>query len=97
MSINWEKVNEYQDIIYEKAEGIAKVTINRPEVRNAFTPVTVQEMYNAFSDAREDQNIGVVLLTGAGPPRTASTLSAPAVIKRSAEKPDTSVTTGFHA
>jgi len=67
MSINWEKVNEYQDIIYEKAEGIAKVTINRPEVRNAFTPVTVQEMYNAFSDAREDQNIGVVLLTGAGP------------------------------
>lgn len=67
MSLDWKKVKDYQDIIYEKADGIAKVTINRPEVRNAFTPMTVQEMYNAFSDAREDQEIGVVLLTGAGP------------------------------
>jgi naphthoate synthase len=67
MSFNWKKVKEYQDIIYEKQEGIAKITINRPEVRNAFRPETVIEMYDAFSDAREDPTIGVILLTGAGP------------------------------
>ncbi len=67
MAVHWEIVKEYQDIIYEKWDGIAKVTINRPEVRNAFRPETVKEMYNAFSDAREDGKIGVVLLTGAGP------------------------------
>jgi naphthoate synthase len=63
----WKKVKDYNDIIYEKMDGIAKITINRPEVRNAFRPETVIEMYDAFSDAREDQTIGVVLLTGAGP------------------------------
>ncbi len=67
MSFNWKKAKEYQDIIYEKMDGIAKVTINRPEVRNAFRPETVIEMYDAFADAREDQEIGVVLLTGYGP------------------------------
>jgi naphthoate synthase len=67
MSMKWKKANNYKDIIYEKMDGIAKITINRPEVRNAFRPETVIEMYNAFSDAREDQNIGVILLTGAGP------------------------------
>lgn len=67
MAFKWNKVKEYQDIIYEKMNGIAKVTINRPEVRNAFRPETVIEMYDAFADAREDQEIGVVLLTGAGP------------------------------
>ncbi|HPI37884.1 MAG TPA: 1,4-dihydroxy-2-naphthoyl-CoA synthase [Ignavibacteriaceae bacterium] len=67
MAFKWNKVKEYQDIIYEKMDGIAKVTINRPEVRNAFRPETVIEMYDAFADAREDQEIGVVLLTGAGP------------------------------
>jgi len=67
MNLNWQKVKDYQDIIYEKMDGIAKVTINRPEVRNAFRPETIIEMYDAFSDAREDQNIGVVLLTGYGP------------------------------
>ena len=67
MSSKWIKVNNYTDIIYEKLDGIAKVTINRPEVRNAFRPETVIEMYDAFSDAREDQRIGVILLTGAGP------------------------------
>lgn len=67
MSFNWKKAKEYQDIIYEKMDGIAKVTINRPEVRNAFRPETVIEMYDAFADAREDQDIGVVLLTGYGP------------------------------
>lgn len=67
MSYNWIKAKEYKDIIYEKMDGIAKVTINRPEVRNAFRPETVSEMHDAFLDAREDQNIGVVLLTGKGP------------------------------
>ena len=65
--MNWTKVKDYQDVVYEKAEGIAKVTINRPEKRNAFRPRTVSEMYEAFLDAREDASIGVVLLTGAGP------------------------------
>jgi naphthoate synthase len=67
MKFNWVKAKEYTDIIYEKMDGIARITINRPEVRNAFRPETVIEMYNAFSDAREDQSIGVVLLTGYGP------------------------------
>ena len=65
--MNWNSVKEYEDIIYEKSDGIAKVTINRPHRRNAFTPTTVFEMYDAFSDAREDPSVGVVLLTGAGP------------------------------
>lgn len=67
MKIEWKIAKEYQDIIYEKFDGIAKITINRPEVRNAFRPETVSEMYDAFSNAREDQSIGVVLLTGKGP------------------------------
>ncbi|MCH2154444.1 MAG: 1,4-dihydroxy-2-naphthoyl-CoA synthase [Opitutales bacterium] len=66
-TITWERVGDFEDIIYEKAEGIAKVTINRPHRRNAFTPDTVMEMYQAFTDAREDTSVGVVLLTGAGP------------------------------
>jgi naphthoate synthase len=67
MSSKWIKAGNYMDIIYEKQDGIAKITLNRPEVRNAFRPETVTEMFNAFSDAREDQSIGVILLTGAGP------------------------------
>jgi naphthoate synthase len=67
MSYKWKKVSDYKDIIYEKMDGIAKITINRPETRNAFRPETVIEMYDAFTDAREDQSIGVVLLTGYGP------------------------------
>ncbi|HET54085.1 MAG TPA: 1,4-dihydroxy-2-naphthoyl-CoA synthase [Ignavibacteria bacterium] len=67
MSFNWQKVKEYTDIIYEKMDGIAKITINRPEKRNAFRPETVLEMHEAFIDSREDPSIGVILLTGAGP------------------------------
>ena len=67
MSIQWRAAKTYQDILYHKADGIAKITINRPEKRNAFRPRTVAEMHDAFTDAREDQSIGVVLLTGAGP------------------------------
>ena len=67
MSVVWESVKSYEDILYDKCDGIAKVTINRPHKRNAFRPQTVFEMYEAFIDAREDPSIGVVLLTGVGP------------------------------
>ncbi|MES2503577.1 MAG: 1,4-dihydroxy-2-naphthoyl-CoA synthase [Myxococcota bacterium] len=59
-------MHTYTEILFEKAEGIATITINRPEVRNAFTPLTVQEMSHALNDARDDERIGVVVLTGAG-------------------------------
>ena len=67
MNLAWHIAKSYHDILYHKADGVAKVTINRPEKRNAFRPRTVSEMCDAFADAREDQTIGVVLLTGAGP------------------------------
>jgi len=57
--MKWQKVRDFEDIIYEKMDGIAKVTINRPHKRNAFTPDTVMEMIEAFTDAREDPSIGV--------------------------------------
>jgi naphthoate synthase len=66
MVLNWMVERGYEDIRYEKAEGIAKVTICRPEVRNAFRPKTVIEMQRAFTDARNDASIGVVILTGEG-------------------------------
>jgi naphthoate synthase len=63
----FEKLEGYEDILYEKSkEGIAKITINRPQVRNAFRPQTVTEMSRAFADARDDAEVGVVILTGAG-------------------------------
>ena len=67
MNSKWKKAGNYKDIIYAKMDGIAKVTINRPEIRNAFRPETVKEMYDALSNARNDESIGVILLTGAGP------------------------------
>ncbi len=67
MKYNWIEAKEYKDIRYEKMDGIAKITINRPEKRNAFRPETTLELFDAFADAREDGNIGVILLTGAGP------------------------------
>jgi naphthoate synthase len=57
---------KYRDIVYETAEGIAKITINRPEVRNAFRPTTLFELSDAFTAARDDPGIGVIILTGAG-------------------------------
>ncbi len=66
MSIAWREAKTYTDILYHKAEGIAKITINRPEVRNAFRPGTVQEMADALNDARYDESIGVVILCGQG-------------------------------
>jgi naphthoate synthase len=65
-AIEWIAVGRYTDIRYHKAEGIAKITIHRPEVRNAFRPLTVDEMIHALADARNDPAIGVVILTGEG-------------------------------
>jgi len=62
----WESCGTYTDIVYEKIAGIAKITINRPEVRNAFRPKTVMEMIDALHDARYDAQVGVIILTGAG-------------------------------
>jgi len=63
----WTAITKYDDIRYEKTEdGIAKITINRPEVRNAFRPETVKELIDAFNHARDDMSTGVVLLTGEG-------------------------------
>ncbi len=62
----WRRSRDYEDILYDTWDGIAKITINRPEVRNAFRPTTVSEMSSAFEDARDDPKIGVVILTGAG-------------------------------
>ncbi|MES2122011.1 MAG: 1,4-dihydroxy-2-naphthoyl-CoA synthase, partial [Chlamydiota bacterium] len=62
----WQACGSYTDIKYEKSSGIAKITINRPEVRNAFRPLTVQEMSHALNDARDDLEIGVIILTGEG-------------------------------
>lgn len=65
--MNWKTVKEYEDITYKKADGVARIAFNRPEVRNAFRPKTVAELFEAFVDAREDNSIGVVLLSGEGP------------------------------
>lgn len=65
--LDWQMVKEYEDITYHKAEGIARIAFNRPEVRNAFRPKTIDEMTEAVLDAWMDQEIGVVLLTGNGP------------------------------
>jgi naphthoate synthase len=71
VSVTWQPAADYEDIRYELATGehagIAKITINRPEVRNAFRPETVVELIDGFERAREDQSVGVVILTGEGP------------------------------
>lgn len=63
----WHKAGEFTDIVYEKcSDGISKITINRPQVHNAFRPQTVMEMSRALNDARNDANVGVIILTGMG-------------------------------
>jgi naphthoate synthase len=64
---NWQPAATYGDIRYEIADGIAKITINRPEVRNAFRPQTLFELSDAFNRARDDLEVGVIVLTGEGP------------------------------
>jgi len=65
--MDWQVVKDYEDIQYFKADGIAKIVINRPHKRNAFRPKTITELFDAFNNAREDTRIGVVLFAGAGP------------------------------
>ena len=62
----WERLGEYSDIIYERAEGMAKITINRPQVRNAFRPETLTQLQEAFNIARDDDSVDVIIFTGAG-------------------------------
>ena len=66
MPVNWVRSGEYEDILYDTAEGIAKITINRPEVRNAFRPTTLFELSDAYERARNDPGVGVIIFTGAG-------------------------------
>jgi naphthoate synthase len=66
MTVTWTAAGDYEDIRYELSDGIAKITIARPEVRNAFRPETVIELSDAFERAREDTEVGVVILTGEG-------------------------------
>ncbi|NIK12139.1 1,4-dihydroxy-2-naphthoyl-CoA synthase [Alkalibacillus almallahensis] len=66
MAVAWTKERDYEEIKYETYNGIAKITINRPEKRNAFTPLTVQELIDAFARARDNSNIGVIVLAGEG-------------------------------
>ena len=65
--MNWKEVKSYEDITYKKCDGVARIAFNRPDVRNAFRPRTVSELFEAFLDAREDTSIGVVLLSAEGP------------------------------
>ncbi|CAH1850510.1 1,4-dihydroxy-2-naphthoyl-CoA synthase [Convivina intestini] len=65
-TVEWTPIKEYAEILFERTDKIAKITINRPEKRNAFTPVTVAEMIDAFTVCRDDASIGVIILTGAG-------------------------------
>lgn len=66
MAIEWVKEGNYEDIIYSTYNGIAKISINRPEVHNAFRPKTVMELIDAFAHARDDANVGVIILAGEG-------------------------------
>ena len=66
MSLEWETVKEYTDILFTKSDGIGRISINRPEVHNAFRPQTVDELIEAFGIARNDHEIGVILFTGEG-------------------------------
>jgi naphthoate synthase len=64
--IEWRAAGEYDDLLYERGESIAKITINRPEVRNAFRPQTLAELRDAFTRARDDTGVGAIIFTGAG-------------------------------
>src|ERR687891_734240 len=64
--IEWRSDGDYEDILYERAEAIAKITINRPEVRNAFRPPTLAELHDAFTRARDDTEVATIVFTGAG-------------------------------
>ena len=65
--INWKTAIKFEDITYKKCDGVARIAFNRPEVRNAFRPKTVTELLVAFTDARDDNSVRVVLFSGEGP------------------------------
>ena len=67
MALEWQTIKEYEDITYKYLNGVARIAFNRPEVRNAFRPETIDEMLEAFTHAHESNEIGVILLTGEGP------------------------------
>jgi naphthoate synthase len=66
LKYNWKPIKEYKEILFHKYEGIARISINRPEVHNAFTPLTIQEILDAMNICREDMEVGVIILTGEG-------------------------------
>lgn len=66
LKYNWSTITTYKEILFQQYNGIARISINRPQVRNAFTPLTVKEMIDAMNYCREDANIGVIILTGEG-------------------------------
>lgn len=66
LPISWESGHEYEDLLYERAEGIAKISINRPEAHNAFRPQTLAELRDAFNRARDDTDVAAIIFTGAG-------------------------------
>lgn len=66
LKYDWKTITEYKEILFQQYNGIARISINRPKVRNAFTPLTVKEMIDAMNYCREDATIGVIILTGEG-------------------------------
>jgi naphthoate synthase len=66
LNFSWKPIKEYKEILFHEFEGIARISINRPKVHNAFTPLTVQEMIDAMMVCRENPEIGVIVLTGEG-------------------------------
>ena len=66
LKYDWKPVKEYKEILFHKYDGIARISINRPKVHNAFTPLTVNEMIDAMNICREDSEVGVIILTGEG-------------------------------
>lgn len=66
LKYNWKPVKEYKEILFHKYEGIARISINRPQVHNAFTPLTIQEILDAMNICREDMEVGAIILTGEG-------------------------------
>ena len=89
---NWTKIKDYTDILFDYFEGIARITINRPKVYNAFRPLTNMEMLDAMSICRERPDIRVVVLTGAG-----DKASAAAATSTPRAEADTSATTEYPA
>ena len=85
--IRWETVKEYEDITFKIADGVARIAFNRPEVRNAFRPETVNELLDTLLICHESQDIGVVVITGEGPSqKMVDGLSVLEVIKESEQK-----------